>query len=270
MPIDVVICVDPFPDTPVPSVNFPGIGALRAMKAKLDQAPSPYELAATLIQQASPVLAPIMQILRVIELVLAIVDTLKAVKSPTKIVRKIKALVKKLAVITAFLPGLPYVRLGRDILDLLSAILHGFVSLIERWITELALIANALTSRSVLLEDTELPELVICSKLHLNAAIGGSVNTLGDLAGVGNILARLFELLKNFLPTSVAKNIAEIFIRLALIPPQLLNVRTAITAAESGDEVAVVIVELRRIQSSIDEVADRLDSLSATISTFLP
>jgi hypothetical protein len=270
MAVSVVVCIDPFDDTPPPTVEIPGVGALKGLKSLIDHAASPYELSATLISQASPILAPIIQVLRVIEIVLAIINTLKAVKSPTKIGRRIKALIKKLPSLTAFIPGLPYVRLVRDVIDLLASILHGFVSLINRWITELNLISNALFSQSVLLTDTELPDLTTCSKAHLNAAIGASINTIGDLASVGDIIVRLLEIVKSFIPGDIPKDIIDVFTRIGKIPAELAKMQTAINDAETPDEISAVIEGLRSLLITIDELADRLDSISATISTFLP
>jgi hypothetical protein len=268
MPI--VICVGVADQTHIPVVEIPGVGKLQALKSKIDGAPSPYELAATLIGQASPILAPIIQVLRVIEIVLAIIDTLKAVKSPTKIGRKIKALIKKLAGLSAFIPGLPYVRLVRDILDLVSAILHGFVSLINRWITEINLMQKALFTQSVLVRDEELPTLILCSQEQLAETMTGAINSLGDLATIGNVIARLLEIVKSFIPGNIPQDVVTAFVNIAKIPADLASTRDQMTASKTPAELAGVIVALQATLITIDEAADRLDSISATISGFIP
>jgi hypothetical protein len=268
MPI--VACIPTVDQTTIPIVEIPGVGALQAVKSQIDKAPAPYDLAATLISQSSPILAPIIQILRVVEVVFAIIDSLKAVKNPFKLARALKKTLKLLVALNVLLPGIPYIRLIRDILDLISAIVRGFVSLINRWIAELNLIKNALTSQSVLAQDDELILLIDCSKEHLNETITASVNTIGDITAATQVLIRLIEIVKSFIPGNIAQDIVDVFSRIAAVPSQLQTTQSAITAANSPDAIDDVIVDLQNILILMDETADRLDSISATLSGLVP
>lgn len=264
----VVVCIPAIDQSKILTINVPGVGELRALKDKLDNAPTPYNLAATLLGQVSPMLAPITQILRIVDVVVSLYKALSDLTGPTKFpafVKAIIALAKKIGALSTFIPGLAYVKLGRDIINLLAAIFHGFETLISRWVTEIEQIAVALDTAAII-NDGELTGSATCSKGRLIEVQTAANITLQDIGQILKLLEFLFNLVKPFVPGGALS-------AFLLIPAKVIHAITGLAASTSGLHDANTPTAIRAqkdqllvLSSEFGDIATALDSISAALS----
>lgn len=259
-----IICDVP-EDTVTPRVTIPSIGVLRAFKSQIDAIPSPADLSAQLLAQAGPVLAPIMYVVRIVQILLKIYDTFKSVKNPYKLRKNIKKLAALLKNITAIVPGIAYVRLTRDIIDLIAAILNAFASLINRWITEIQLLAAAMLARDAL-DDPEITIYINCSKERLVSIQAASMSTLQDIMAILDVITQLLDIIKSFIPGNPINDVINVIQKITGVPVQMATVASQIDQADSPSALLATTTSLRTIANTLDEAASALSNFSAKLS----
>ena len=263
----IVVCPTPV-DQFSAKLEIPGVGQLKAFKSALDQVPSAGDLASSMLAQAQPALAPIIQVLRVIEVLLKIFDTMKAVSNPFKLPKKLKELAKAFTALSSFLPGVPHARMARDFIMLVAAILHAFSGLINRWLVEIELLSKAMNARDTL-DDPEISLIINCSKQQFVQVQASTTTTLADIGAALSIIAKVLEIIKNFIPGNIAGDVIDVVRRVALVPSQVTAVTATINSANSPAELNAVVSPLKSVSSLIEDVADRLDSISSTLSSLV-
>lgn len=259
---NVFICVEERAASQL-SITIPGIGELRSIKQTMDGVPTPEALAMTMLGQISPALAPMTAVLRIADVAVQILATFKAVPNllsdPGALLDAIKKLEKDLGFVAEFLPGVPYVRLVRDMLIMIEQILRGMASLITRWVTEMASISRALESAN-LIGDTGLATSAYCSQKRLIEVQQGTQISLGD---VGQIL-KIVKLIADIVKAVVHFELPGI----SLIADEIDTIASAIPAVPGNISVAEQ-QRLQTVASTIDDLADKIHSLVVLVTTFV-
>jgi hypothetical protein len=262
----IVECPTIVEPVPAPGVTIPAIGRIEAVKSQIDQAPRPYDLAAALLAQVNPVMAPFNFILKLLEAVFAIFDALKSVTNPFKLARALKKVASALASLTNFLPGVPWVKLVRDMIDLFVAILNGIVAVIEAWVRDINSMRNAFVARDNTPADQELLNMIACTKGLLNSSINGVNDTLGAFATALEMIGKLVEILASFMPGGVAQGLVDAIARVVALPAELVGLGTAIDDAESTDDLDAILGLMEDLSLTIGDIAGRLANVSQTIT----
>ncbi len=258
---NVVICVPERPASQL-SITIPGIGELRAVKQAMDGAPTPEALAMVMLGQISPALAPMTAVLRIADVAVQILKTFQTIPSailsldPGAIASSILALEKKLGFMAQFLPGVPYVKLVRDMLVMVEQILHGMATLITRWVQEMQLISRALES-ATLLGDVSLSASGYCSQKRLIEVQQGTQISFQDVGQIIKVVKMIADIVKQVIPFNLPgiSQIAEEIDTIAALIPAAPG---AIGAAEQERLLAVA--------GTVDALADKIHSLTVLVT----
>jgi hypothetical protein len=244
----------------------PGLGSLKAIKAQIDQAPTPADLAAMLLAQVGPVLAPFQLLLRLIEVLLGIVEALGAITNPFKLAKIVKKILQLLSLVVAFAPGVAWIRCVRDVINIFVAILRGVVAVMQQWIREINGLRGAFVARDSLPPDLELIHLINCSKARLNASITGVNATLGDIATAMALIGKLIEVLAKFFPPNIAKSFALSILSVVSLPAQLVGLTVAVDAMDTAEQADKVLDAINVVSVKIDDVSSLLASISQALT----
>ena len=265
VPCPVIFPSDPQP----PGVTVPGFGRIQAVKAQVDGAPRPYDLAATLLAQVNPVLAPFNFVLQIVEAIFSIFKALKSVTNPFKLVKQLRKLSKILSLIATFAPNVAWVRMTRDILDICVSILNGFVAIIQAWVRDINSLRNAFVVRDNLPEDPEIIDLIRCTKGLFTVNIQGVNDSLAAFATALGFVGQLLELLSSFAPGGAAKNLANAVSKVATLPAQFAALDAAVAAAENIAELDEILVTMQELALTIGDVAGVLATVSQSITNIV-
>jgi len=263
----VVICVKPseFKDR---TVTIPGLGQLRAIKQDIDAAPTPSGIAMVLLAQATPALNPIITIVKIVEVLVAIYNMLKSLDSPLDLITAIKKLIRTLQQAISFLttiaPGVAYIVLVKDILDLLSAIIRSTADVVARWILETEQIVQALRTAE-LLNDPELSVSAQCAQDELFEVQKATQASLQDVGQILKLVALLIRIIENVIRLRIpelaqlAKTIEGLVTNLPFVPTQTTS-QTALNDA---------VQKMAAFSTTLTQTADLMDSTVAKVAKFI-
>lgn len=262
VPCPVIFPSDPKP----PGITVPGFGRIQAIKAQIDNAPRPYDLAATLLAQVNPIMAPFNFVLQIVEALFSIFKALKSVTNPFKLVKSLRKLSKILGLITVFAPNVAWVRMVRDILDICVAILNGFVAIIRAWVRDIQSLRNAFVVRDNLPEDPEILDLIRCTKGLFTVNVQGVNDSLAAFATALSFVGKLMEILSAFMPGGVLDSLTDAITKVVTLPAQFLGLSTAVNDAENVSELDAILVSMTELSLTIGDVAGRLATISQAIT----
>ena len=243
-PATVFVCLPPRTETDL-KITFPGIESLQAFKTTMDRLPSAGAEAMMLLGQVSPALSPIVAILRMVDIIFDVIQALKDVTNPFALAQDIEKLIADSGLLQEFIPGLAYVKMLRDLLAMIEAILRGLSTVITRWVNESAAIGKAISSASIL-GDSDLAGSAQCAAQRLAEA---QATTQVSVKDVGQIL-------------KIVKLIADIIN--AVVPVQLPGISDL---ADALDTLATAMVSGPGTIGSSAEAA-RMLSLATELTSF--
>ena len=201
----VFVCVPERPATAL-QITFPGIGALQAIKTTMDGIPTPSAAAMLMLGQVSPALSPIIAILRLVDVVVKIIATFKDVPNvftnPGAVISDIEKLVQSAGLLGDFVPGIPYVRMVRDLLIMVEALIRGIALKMNRWVTESIAIGKAIASAK-LLGDTDLQASTTCSANRLIEVQQGTQVSLQDVGQILKVVKLIADIIKSVVPVDL-------------------------------------------------------------------
>lgn len=183
-------------------ITFPGIEALQAFKTTMDRLPSASAEAMMLLGQVSPALSPIVAILRMVDVIFDIIQALKDVTNPFALAKDIEKLIVDSGLLQDFIPGIEYVKMLRDLLSMVEAILRGFSKIITRWVNESAAVGKALSSASIL-GDPDLANSAQCAAERLMEAQATTQVSLQDVGQILKIIKLIADIINAVVPVSL-------------------------------------------------------------------
>lgn len=183
-------------------ITFPGIEALQSFKTSLDRFPTPGSEAMMLLGQVSPALSPIVAILRMVDVIFDIIQAFKDVTNPFALAKDIEKLIVDSGLLQEFIPGLEYVKMLRDLLNMIEAILRGLATVITRWVNESAAIGKALASASIL-GDPDLTNSAQCAAQRLMEAQATTQVSLGDVGQILKIIKLIADIINAVVPVTL-------------------------------------------------------------------
>jgi hypothetical protein len=200
-PATTFVCLPPRTD-PNLKITFPGIEQLQAFKTTLDRMPSAGAEAMMLLGQVSPALSPIVAILRMVDVIFDVIQALQDVTDPFALAKDIEKLVADSGLLADFIPGLPYVKMLRDLLSMIESILRGLATAITRWVNESAAIGKALSSAR-LLGDPDLTNSAQCAAQRLLEAQATTQVSLQDVGQLLKIVKLIADIINAVVPVSL-------------------------------------------------------------------
>lgn len=200
-PQTIFTCI-PLRVAPNLSVTFPGIEELQAIKTTIDKLPSAGAAAMMLLGQVSPALSPIVAVLRMVEVLVDVTNALKDVTNPFALAKDLEKIAKDLGFLAEFVPGVIYVKMIRDLLGMIEAILRGLSSVITRWVTESAAIGKALSSAK-LLGDPDLTNSAQCAAQRLTEAQNTTKVSLGDVGQLLKVIKLIADIISAVVPVNL-------------------------------------------------------------------
>jgi hypothetical protein len=236
------------------------------MKARIDDAPTPYNLATALLGQVGPLLAPFQVVLRIMEVIFGINDALKSVTNPFKLAKALKKIALALQGLVGLLPGVAWVKLGRDIFSLFAQIFEGLAVVTNQWAVELTQMQNAFAARNALPSDDEILDLIACSKARLIVSTQGVNATLSDIGTLLALVGKLLQVMKPFMPGDIPKEILALILRIAQIPAEIIGINTAVDAADSSEDLDDVIDQLRELSFTMSNISDRFGTIAQVLT----
>jgi len=191
-----VVC-NPLVLTPPPLIEIPHFGILQKATEALDAIPDPLAILGKFQDQLAVAMAPVLRFLQIVEAFMAVKQCIEAVPKalisldPSVIFDCLKALVKVLAVLFAWVPPFPYIRLALGIanycIDLVDAI-SDFIKKLDAKIT--ALLNVHLLALD--LGDLELAGFTRCETDRLNAVVRQLLQLLRFIQPINEVLLGMF------------------------------------------------------------------------------
>lgn len=260
---EVPLCVAVPISPPTVHVRFPFDIKLSSVRSSINRIPGADELLLAQLGHLNALIAPFTPILVLAGLLLALVNCAKAIPdaitslSPTPILNCLEELAKKLPLLMAFLPGIPYVILVRDILGILRRFLVELVLTLE---TIQAALARQLAGLDIAeaLGDATLVAEIRCAAEDSRQQMVNLVAAFGVLNTVLCALAIPLAILEAFLPGEAkqqVKNLRCSIKDLIAIPPpaaidsareMLLALQAQVTLMQ--ESLALVLQQIRALE----------------------
>lgn len=172
-------------------VRLPGGAALSVMVP--DIAPSDLGITKSLLGQGNAALAPLLPVFNIIDALLAVKDFAEAVPGlitePDALIEAIGALIEKISKLAQLIPQLSVPFLIVDLIDVGITALNGFVTELEKIITQETAIADAITKANTPPVNTALLEVTTCATAQVASAKQGLEEGLGPLNSFFSLLS---------------------------------------------------------------------------------
>jgi len=236
------------------------------MKSQLDHAPRSYDLAAMLLAQLNPLMAPFNFVLKIVEVVFSLFKAVKSAGNPYKLAKQIIKTAKLMALLTLFAPNIAWVRLVRDMIDLCVAILNGFVAIIAAWVRDIQAMRNAFVVRESLPEDFEIVSMIRCTKGLFTVNIDGVNDTLAAFATALFLIGQLMEILSTFLPGKIVENFVNAIKTIVTLPVAFTGLGAAVEAADNAVDLDAILVQMTDLSLTISNAAGGLATISQAIT----
>jgi len=205
-----VICLKLPPPPEFLKLTLPGLGEMQYLCDSVEKLPRPSTMLLRFLNSSTPVLSPIMGVIKLLDMIQAIIACITAIPksimtmSPGPLLKCFEKLFKALSALIQLMPPFPYIKLILDMVKLIRLLVEDLLSIVRIIDDETSRIKNALLEAQHN-NDTELLSIAECARDNLQQQMTAFMQVLTLLGKLLGLIFTLLDLIAALVPGASEK-----------------------------------------------------------------